>query len=191
MGNLRRFVSYYKEERRLFIMDMICASLIAGMDLVFPMITREFMRDYIPNQNMRAVAFWIVALIAMYLARLGCQYFVDYYGHVMGVNMEYRMRRDLFKHLQTLDFKFFDDNKVGHLMSRLVNDLRDVVELAHHGPEDLFIASVMLIGSFFYLLRINVPLTLISFAFIPIIGWFALTRRKKMNDAFTREKISG
>lgn len=188
MGNLRRFVSYYKEERRLFIMDMICASLIAGMDLVFPMITRQFMRDYIPNQNMRAVAFWVVALVTMYFARLGCQYFVDYYGHVMGVNMEYRMRRDLFNHLQTLDFKFFDENKVGHLMSRLVNDLRDVVELAHHGPEDLFIASVMLVGSFFYLLTINVPLTLISFAFIPIIGWFALTRRRKMNEAFSRER---
>ena len=171
MGNLRRFVSYYKEERRLFIMDMICASLIAGMDLVFPMITREFMRDYIPNQNMRAVAFWIVALIAMYLARLGCQYFRllcatswCQYGIPHAADL---------KHLQTLDFKFFDDNKVGHLMSRLVNDLRDVVELVHHGPERSLHCFCHAHRFIFYLLRINVPLTLISFAFIPIIGWFA------------------
>lgn len=188
MSILRRFVSYYRDEKRLFIMDMICASLIAGMDLVFPMITREFMRDFIPNQNMRAIAFWIAALIVMYIARLGCQYFVDYYGHVVGVNMEYRMRRDLFTHLQTLDFRFFDNNKVGHLMSRLVNDLRDVVELAHHGPEDLFIAGLMLIGSFIYLMTINVPLTIISFAFIPLIGWYAITRRKKMTEAFKDER---
>jgi ATP-binding cassette subfamily B protein len=185
---LRRFVSYYKEERRLFFMDMACASLIAALDLVFPIITREFMRDYIPNQNMRAIAVWVAALVLMYIVRLGCQYFVDYYGHVVGINMEYRMRRDLFTHLHTLDFQFFDNHKVGHLMSRIVNDLRDVVELAHHGPEDLFIATLMLIGSFIYLLTINVPLTLISFAFIPIIGWFALTRRKKMEEAFTTER---
>jgi len=185
---LRRFVSYYKEEKRLFFMDMACASLIAALDLVFPIITREFMRNYIPNQNMRAVAVWITALVAMYILRLGCQYFVDYYGHVVGVNMEYRMRRDLFTHLQTLDFQFFDNHKTGHLMSRIVNDLRDVVELAHHGPEDLFIATLMLIGSFIYLMTINVPLTLIAFGFIPIIGWFAITRRRKMEEAFSQER---
>ena len=82
------------------------------------------MRDYIPNQNMRAVGIWVLALILMYVVRLGCQYFVDYYGHVVGINMEYRMRRDLFTHLQTLDFQFFDNHKTGHLMSRIVNDLR-------------------------------------------------------------------
>lgn len=185
---LRRFVSYYKEERRLFFMDMACASLIAALDLVFPIITREFMRDYIPNQNMRAVVIWIFVLIGLYIVRLGCQYFVDYYGHVVGINMEYRMRRDLFTHLQTLDFQFFDNHKTGHLMSRIVNDLRDVVELAHHGPEDLFIATLMLVGSFVYLMTINVPLTVICFAFIPIIGWFALTRRRKMEEAFSLER---
>ena len=146
------------------------------------------MKDFIPDQNVRAVLLWTGALVFLYVIRLGCQYFVDYYGHVVGVNMEYQMRTDLFTHLQTLDFRFFDDTKVGHLMSRIVNDLRDISELAHHGPEDLFIASLMLIGSFSYLLTINVPLTLITFAFIPVIGWYAYTRRTAMNRAFTEER---
>ena len=132
MEVLKRFVSYYKTERRLFFLDMLCASLIAALDLVFPIITRMFMKDYIPNQNMRAVVIWVFALVILYLLRLLFQYFVQYYGHVVGVNMEYHMRKDLFTHLQTLDFKFFDDTKVGHLMSRIVNDLHEVTELAHH-----------------------------------------------------------
>ncbi len=188
MNNLKRFISYYKPERRLFIIDMVCASLIAVMDLTFPIITRMFMKDFIPNRNMRAVAIWSGALLFLYVGRLVCKYVVDYYGHVVGVNMEYQMRKDLFTHLQTLDFKFFDNTKVGHLMSRIVNDLRDISELAHHGPEDLFIATLMLIGSFVYLMTINVPLTLISFLFIPVIGWYAYTKRSAMNKAFTEER---
>ena len=188
MGNLKRFIAYYKPERRLLVMDLVAASVIALLDLLFPVITRTFMKDFIPDQNVRAVLLWTGALVFLYVIRLGCQYFVDYYGHVVGVNMEYQMRTDLFTHLQTLDFRFFDDTKVGHLMSRIVNDLRDISELAHHGPEDLFIASLMLIGSFSYLLTINVPLTLITFAFIPVIGWYAYTRRTAMNRAFTEER---
>lgn len=146
------------------------------------------MKDYIPDKNVQAVLIWTGVMVLLYVLRLFCQYFVDYYGHTVGVNMEYQMRTDLFKHLQTLDFRFFDDTKVGHLMSRIVNDLRDISELAHHGPEDIFIASFMLIGSFLYLLTISVPLTLITFAFIPIIGWYAYTRRTAMNKAFTEER---
>ncbi|MGI6166441.1 MAG: ABC transporter ATP-binding protein [Limnochordia bacterium] len=188
MHLLKTFVSYYKTERWLFLLDMICASLIAGMDLTFPIITRMFMKDFIPNQNMRAVLLWVVVLCVLYVGRLFCQYVVDYYGHVMGVNMEYHMRRDLFTHLQTLDFRFFDDTKVGHLMSRIVNDLRDISELAHHGPEDLFIAGLMLLGSFAYLMTINVPLTLIAFAFVPPIFLYASYKRTAMTNAFTQER---
>ncbi len=188
MSNLKRFVAYYKPERRLLIMDLVAASMIALLDLFFPIITRTFMKDYIPDQNVQAVLIWTGVMVLLYVMRLFCQYFVDYYGHTVGVNMEYQMRTDLFKHLQTLDFRFFDDTKVGHLMSRIVNDLRDISELAHHGPEDIFIASLMLIGSFLYLLRINVALTLITFAFIPIIAWYAYTRRTAMNKAFTEER---
>lgn len=188
MGNLRRFIAYYKPERKLFFLDMLAASLIAILDLVFPIITRLFMKDYIPNQNMRAVLIWTGVLVIFYVFRLLCQYFVDYYGHVVGVNMEYQMRKDLFTHLQTLDFRFFDDTKVGHLMSRIVNDLRDISELAHHGPEDIFIASLMLVGSFVYLMTIDIKLTLITFLFIPLIIWYAYTRRSAMEEAFTQER---
>ncbi len=188
MSNLRRFVAYYKPERRLFFMDMLAASMIAILDLVFPIVTRLFMKDFIPNRNMRAVLLWSALLLVFYLIRLLCQYFVQYYGHVVGVNMEYQMRKDLFTHLQTLDFGFFDDTKVGHLMSRIVNDLRDISELAHHGPEDIFIASLMLMGSFAYLMTINVQLTLITFFFIPVIAWYAYTRRTAMQKAFALER---
>lgn len=188
MSNLRRFISYYKPERRIFFLDLLAASVIAILDLLFPIITRMFMKDYIPNRNLRAVLLWAGAMVILYVLRLLCQYFVDYYGHVVGVNMEYQMRKDLFTHLQTLDFRFFDDTKVGHLMSRIVNDLRDVTELAHHGPEDIFIASLMLIGSFLYLLTINVPLTLITFLFIPVIVLYAYYKRTAMNKAFQEER---
>ena len=188
MSNLKRFISYYKPERRLFAMDLLAASMIALLDLLFPIITRTFMKDYIPNRNLQAVLVWAGALVVLYGLRLLCQYFVDYYGHVVGVNIEYQMRKDLFTHLQTLDFRFFDDTKVGYLMSRIVNDLREITELAHHGPEDIFIATLMLVGSFFYLLTINVPLTLISFLFIPIILWYAYSKRTAMREAFAEER---
>jgi len=181
---LKRFVSYYRYAWKLFVLDMVCASMIAVLDLVFPIMTRVFMKDFIPNRQLRLIVIYIAALVLMYVVRLGLQYVVDYWGHVVGVRMEYQMRKDLFSHLQTLDFNFFDNTRVGYLMSRMVNDLRDVVELAHHGPEDLLIASLMLIGSFAYLMSINVQLTLIAFLFIPFIAWFAISRRTKMRAAF-------
>src|SRR5690554_4265133 len=116
MQQIKIFISYYRSELPLFILDMVCASLIAIMDLAFPIVTRMFMKDFIPNQNMRAVTIWVGIMILLYLVRLVFQYIVDYYGHLVGVRMEYRMRKDLFTHLQTLDFKFFDETKVGHLM---------------------------------------------------------------------------
>ncbi|NMB25336.1 MAG: ABC transporter ATP-binding protein [Firmicutes bacterium] len=167
---------------------MICACLIAGMDLVFPIVTRMFMKDLIPNLQLRLIVVWIGLLVLMYFLRLILQYIVDYWGHVVGVRMEYRMRKDLFSHLQTMDFQFFDNTRVGHLMSRIVNDLRDVSELAHHGPEDLFIASLMLIGSFVYLVNINVQLTLIVFIFVPFIAWYAIAMRHRMSEAFRAER---
>jgi ATP-binding cassette subfamily B protein len=188
VSNLRRFASYYRYEWKLFLLDMVCASLIAIMDLMFPIVTRVFMKELIPNRELRLIVVYIGALTLMYVVRLIFQYIVDYWGHVVGVRMEYRMRKDLFSHLQTMDFQFFDNTRVGYLMSRIVNDLRDVSELAHHGPEDLFIASLMLIGSFWYLMRINLQLTLIVFVFVPFIAWFAMSRRAKMSRAFRQER---
>lgn len=188
MSTLKRFVSYYRYEWKLFLLDMVCACLIAGMDLVFPIVTRVFMKELIPNRQLRLMLIYIGVLVLMYGLRLVLQYIVDYWGHIVGVRMEYRMRKDLFSHLQTMDFKFFDNTRVGHLMSRIVNDLRDVSELAHHGPEDVFIASLMLIGSFLYLVNINVQLTLIVFLFVPFIAWYAISMRTKMSEAFRKER---
>ncbi len=188
MGRIRKFAAYYKPEWKLFLLDMICASGIAGLDLIFPMVSRLFMKDFIPNQRLRSILVFGGILVALYLVRLVGQYIINYWGHVVGVRMEYHMRRDLFTHLQTQDFRFFDDTKVGYLMSRIVNDLRDISELAHHGPEDLLIATLMFVGSFWYLARINLTLTLIAFAFVPIIAWYAISRRKVMRDAFMEER---
>jgi len=189
MNRLRKFISYYRYEPRLLALDMFAASCIAIMDLVFPIFTRILTKDLIPNRQLRAMTVLAIGMVLLYLLRCVFQYIVNYWGHVVGVRMEYRMRKDLFSHLQTLDVKFFDNNKVGYLMSRIVNDLRDISELAHHGLEDLFIASLMLIGSFIYLSTINLQLTVIVFAFIPFIAWFAIGYRKRMYEAFQQERV--
>lgn len=188
MNRLKEFISYYRYEPRLLALDMFAASLIAAMDLVFPIFARFLTKDLIPNRQIKTMVVLAGCMVLLYLLRFAFQYIVNYWGHVVGVRMEYRMRKDLFSHLQTLDVEFFDNTKVGYLMSRIVNDLRDISELAHHGLEDLFIASLMLIGSFAYLSTINLQLTIIVFAFIPVIGWFALSYRKRMYDAFKQER---
>lgn len=188
MSKLRTFVSYYRPVRYLFMLDMFCATGVAVMNLLFPILTRQFMKDFIPNCQLHLIINWSIALLLLYIVRWGFQYIVNYWGHVVGVRMEFQMRRNLFTHLQTLDCTFFDNTRVGYLMSRIVNDLREVSELAHHGPEDLFLATLMLVGSFSYLLSINVQLTLIVFAFLPLFAWFALTQRRKMNQAFRKER---
>lgn len=188
MEKIKRFVAYYRHVWRLFLLDMFCATCIAGMNLVFPVMTRFFMKDLIPNRRLSLLILLSIGLFLLYCLRLFFQYILHYWGHVVGVRMESKMREDLFNHLQTLDCKFFDNTRIGYLMSRIVNDLREISELAHHGPEDVFLASLMLIGSFVYLLSVNVQLTLIVFLFLPIFTWFALTRRTKMAEAFRQER---
>lgn len=189
---LKKFASYYKPHMKLFVIDMICAFLISVLDLVFPMVSRDFVNDIIPNGKITLLYKWSIIMFLLFLLRYICNYVVNYWGHVVGVRMEYNMRKDLFSHLQTLSFSYFDNNKTGIIMSRVVNDLREVSELAHHGPEDLFISVVMLIGSFILLINIEWRLTLIIFAFIPIMIWFAMSKRTKMEDAFrnVRKKIA-
>ena len=182
MSLVKRFIGYYRYAWKLFVLDMVCASAIAVLDLVFPIMTRLFMKEFIPNRQLRLMLIYIAAMVLMYFVRLVLQYIVDYWGHVVGVRMEYQMRKDLFS-LQTLiSTSLTTPGRVSDV--RIINDLRDVVELAHHGPEDLLIASFMLIGSFVYLLSINVHLTLIVFVFIPFIAWFAITRRTRCGRPF-------
>ncbi|MBE3092449.1 MAG: ABC transporter ATP-binding protein, partial [Chloroflexi bacterium] len=181
---LKKFISYYKPYLKLFILDLSCAFLIASIDLTFPLITRQFINDIIPNGRLRIFYIFIIALLVLAVIRAVLNYIIDYWGHIVGTRMERDMRRDLFEHLQTLSFDYFDNIKTGHIMSRIVNDLREISELAHHGPEDLFLSLVMLIGSFIILTLIEWRLTLIIYGFLPLLIWYAILKREKMTSAF-------
>lgn len=189
---LKKFISYYKPYRKLFALDMSCAFLIAAIDLAFPLIARQFINDIIPNGKLRIFYIFIIALLILAVVRAVLNYIIDYWGHIVGTRMERDMRRELFEHLQTLSFDYFDNVKTGHLMSRIVNDLREISELAHHGPEDLFISLIMLIGSFIILTTIEWRLTLIIYSFLPLLIWYATLKRKKMTAAFrsVRKRIA-
>ncbi len=186
---VKRFISYYKPYKKLFFLDMLVAFIAAACDLVYPMMTRTLVNDSIPNKNIRMLMVFAITLIIIYLVKAACGYFMQYYGHVMGVHMQGDMRKDMFLHLQKLPNTYFDNNKTGDLMSRMINDLMEVSELAHHGPEDLFISVVMLVGSFVVLCTINIPLTLIIFAFIPFIVFFTWKQKNRMLNAFMETRV--
>lgn len=186
---LKKFISYYSNHKKLFTLDLLCAFALALCDLVYPMITREIINDVVPNQNLRLLIIFGVSLLVIYILKYIFNYFVQYWGHVVGVKMQAEMRRDVFTHLQKLPLGYFSDNKTGVIMSRIINDLMDISELAHHGPEDLFISMITLIGSFFILCTINVPLTIIIFLLLPLLIWFTIKKRKKMSDAFMETRV--
>ena len=189
---LRHFISYYKPYKGLFALDMLASLLIAAADLFYPMIARNIINDYVPNRNLRLLIIWLGALLLIYFTKMCLNYFVQYMGHVMGTRMQGDMRRDMFRHLQKLPLSFFDENKTGNIMSRIINDLFDVSELAHHGPENLFLCVVMFIGSFTIMGSINPILALIIFAMVPVIVLFSLKMRGRMHRAFkeSREQIA-
>lgn len=186
---LKEFIKYYKPYKKLFILDLIAAFAVALCDLVYPMITRNIMNEVVPNKDSRMLIVFAVTLLLIFIAKAGLNYFMQYWGHVVGVRMQADMRSYVFTHLQKLPNSYFNDNKSGVIMSRIINDLMEVSELAHHGPEDLFVSLVMLIGSFLILLGINVPLTLIIFAILPFIILYAVTQRKRMSKAFMDTRV--
>lgn len=186
---IKKFISFYKPYKLLFTLDLVVALIASLCDLVYPMMTRELVNNSIPNKNMRMIIVFAVTLLVIFIVKAACGYFMQYWGHVVGVRMQGDMRRHIFKHLQKLPNSFFDNNKTGDIMSRIINDLMDISELAHHGPEDLFISIVMITGSFIILFNINIPLTLLIFAFIPLIVCFTLFQRKRMNKAFLETKV--
>lgn len=179
-----RFISYYKPHMKLFLLDMACALAVAVLDMVFPMITRNFINEYIPAGRVDLMVKFSVILAFLYFVRMSANYIMAYWGHIMGSRMEYDMRRDLFRHIQRMPFGYFSKNKTGQIMSRLVGDLREIAELAHHGPEDFFISILMITGSFVILLGINVPLTILVFLFVFLLVAFSVTRRRSMSRSF-------
>jgi len=186
---IKKFISFYKPYKALFALDLIVAFIASLCDLVYPVMTRELVNESIPNGDLRMIIAFALALLIIFMIKAACGYFMQYWGHVVGVRMQGDMRRHIFKHLQKLPNSFFDNNKTGDIMSRIINDLMDISELAHHGPEDLFISIIMLLGSFAILCTINVPLTILIFLFIPFTVWFTLHQRKKMNKAFLETKV--
>ena len=185
----KRFVHYYKNHKLILFLDMTAAFLIAVTGIAYPIITRVMLNDWIPNNNLNLIVIGGTSLVAIYLVRMGLRYFVQYYGHVMGVHMQGEMRTDLFNKLQTLPYSYFDNHETGVIMSTMTNDLFDISELAHHGPENLFIASFTAIGAITYLMFIDWILGLVLLGVIPII--FLLTwvfRRKFRTDMRNSKK---
>ena len=187
-GYLRIFASYYKPHWRLFAVDMVCALCICLVDLAFPVVSRYSMQQLLPNRVFGAFFAVMAVLAAAYVLKGLFTYIVTYWGHLLGVRMEADIRRDLFGHMQELSFSFYDQNRTGQLMSRVTGDLFEITELAHHGPEDLFISSVTILGAFCIMLTIQWQLALIVFAVIPLFVLFTALSRKRMMRASTEVK---
>jgi ATP-binding cassette subfamily B protein len=195
MSKLKKFISYYKPYKSMFYMDMFCALILSGIDLIFPKLIKYLMDEVynIRPQNMVQIILLTGAgLLVLYIIRYFCQHYITSWGHIMGARMESDMRSDLFNHLQKLSFSFYDDANTGKLMSRMTNDLFDISELAHHGPEDIFISIIKIVGAVMIMLTMNVPLTLILLALMILIFVFTAHYNLKMRSVFAknREKIA-
>lgn len=197
MRTMKAFIKYYKPYKKMFFTDMFCALTLSGIDLVFPLLVGFLMDDvYIlsdETQIIKYIAGIGLILLGMYIVKYFCQYYITSWGHIMGTYMESDMRRELFGHLEKLSFSYYDEVNTGKLMSCIINDLFDISEFAHHGPEDIFISIVKLLGTFIILLFINVKMTLVLMGFTVIMIYFSLFYNRKMKAVFAknREKIAG
>ena len=187
---LKRFVHYYKPHKKIFILDLIASFLVAAIGIGYPIITNMLMKDFIPNNNVNGIIIASIILLVIYLVRMLLRYFIQYYGHVMGVKMQAEMRKDMFDKLEKLPYSYYDNHETGKIMSRMTNDLFEISELAHHGPENIFIASITIISSFVYLMILNWILGLICFGMLPILLIISLYFRRKMKIAMTNSKIA-
>ena len=187
---LKRFVQYYKPHRKLLAADMAAALLISVIGMVYPVMTNRMLNVYIPGRMYTTIIAAGVSVLALYTLRMLLRFFVQYYGHLIGVRMQSAMRRDLFAHLQKLPYSFYDNNETGRIMTRITSDLFEVCELAHHGPENLLISSVMIVLSFSYLMSIDWILTLIIFSCVPILAAVTFYCRREMRRAFDDRRKS-
>ena len=187
---IKRFLSYYRPHKALFTLDMLASFFMSAIGILYPIITRYMLNDLIPGREYKLIILYGGTLLLLYFVRMLLNYFVQYKGHVMGVRMQAQMRSEMFSHLQTLPYSFYDNNETGKIMSRMTNDLMQVSELAHHGPENLIISTFSIIASFIYLWTINIWLTLIIFACVPLLIAVSLMLRRRMRDAFMRSRQS-
>lgn len=194
----KKFISYYNPYKGMFILDMLASLLISIIGMGYPILTNTVLNKIVPNEDfvldekLKFIIIFGLCLLACYIIRMLLRYFVQFYGHVIGVKMQADMRRDMFTKLQKLPFSYYDEHETGKIMSRMTNDLMEVSELAHHGPENLFICGITVILSFAYLLSINWIFTLVIFACVPFLVIITLAMRKKMNKAFleTRKSVA-
>ena len=195
---LKRFISYYKPYKGMFTLDMLASLLIAIIGMAYPILTNLILRNVVPSEtleeNTKITMICVLGsiLIACYIIRTGLRFFVQYYGHVIGVKMQADMRKEMFIKLEKLPFSYYDEHETGKIMSRMTNDLMDISELAHHGPENFFICGISIILSFAYLLYLNWMFALIILGCVPLLVIITLVYRKKMRDAFmaTRKSVA-
>lgn len=181
---LQRFFSYYKPYKGLFILDFSCAILVALIELAFPIVLNKVIDDILPDGELKWIIMASLLLFVLYIFNSILHFIVSYWGHMLGINIETDMRREAFSHVQKLSFRYFDNNKTGHLVSRLTNDLMDIGELAHHGPEDMFIAAMTIVGTFGVMFYINPTFTILIFLLVPIILILTIIFGKLMSKAF-------
>lgn len=187
---LKRFISYYKPHKLVFALDMLSSLGVSLIGIVYPMVTRTMLNDLIPNRNYRMIVIFGMTLLLLYAVKMMLNYFIQYVGHVMGVKMQAQMRRDMFEHLEKLPYSFYDTHETGKIMSRMTNDLMDISELAHHGPENIIISTISIVASFIYLSTINIYLTLIIFCAVPFLLLIAMLLKNKMHKAFSDSRKS-
>lgn len=183
---LKRFFSYYRPYRGLFIIDFGCAIIAAILELAFPLAVNRVIDDLLPGGEWRVILWACIGLLGIFVVSSFLNYVVTYWGHKLGINIETDMRKKLFDHVQRLPFRFFDNAKTGHLVSRMTNDLMDIGEIAHHGPEDLFIAVMTLVGAFALMASINMDLAILTFVVVPLMIYLSLFFGRKMSVAFRR-----
>ncbi|MCY8065820.1 ABC transporter ATP-binding protein/permease [Bacillus haynesii] len=181
---IRRFFSYYKPHKRLFFIDFSSAIIVALLELAFPLVVQWFIDTLIPGGDWLEIVWVSIGLLLIYLLSTGLQYIVNYLGHKLGINIETDMRQELFQQVQRQSFRYFDNTKTGHIISRITNDLFDIGELAHHGPEDLFIAVMTFLGAFWIMLTINVQLALVAVLFVPLLIILITYSNIRMNRAW-------
>ena len=187
---LKRFISYYKPHKLVFALDMLSSLGVSLIGIVYPMVTRTMLNDLIPNRNYRMIVIFGMTLLLLYAVKMMLNYFIQYVGHVMGVKMQAQMRRDMFEHLEKLPYSFYDTHETGKIMSRMTNDLMDISELAHHGPENIIISTISIVASFIYLSTIDIYLTLIIFRAVPFLLLIAMLLKNKMHKAFSDSRKS-
>ena len=181
---LRQFFNFYKPYKGLFFLDFGCAVIVGILELGFPLAVNQFIDRLLPSKDWPLIVLACAGLLAIYLLNTVLQYVVTYWGHMLGINIETDMRRILFDKIQKLSFRFFDNNKTGHLIARITTDLQDIGEIAHHGPEDVFIAIMTLIGSFLLMAALNLKLAILTFLVIPFMAWLALFFSSKMTVTY-------